>query len=266
MARRNLAHVKADTIDQSAEVVRVPAAHYTDPARFALEIDRLWKRVPLVLALSCELPRPGDYRTLEVAGVPVLIARGADGGVRAFLNSCAHRGAQVVTQEAGHARRFVCPYHAWTYDLDGSLVGIQSQREFGKLDRACHGLVRLPTAERAGLVFAVLDPASKLEIDASSTDPPSRVARSRRRSAPADEPLRARQRMYRMQVRTSSTNVSGCSNAAKWPPFGSVLKCTRFGKRASHQRRELRKISFGKMLQPTFTETASKGGELKLSQ
>ena len=166
MARRNLAHVKADTIDQEADVLRVPAAHYTDPARFRLEIDRVWKRMPLVLALSRELEGPGAYKTMVAAGVPVLMTRGADGALRAFVNSCAHRGAQVVTDAAGRSSRFVCPYHAWTYDEDGRLVGILSQQEFGHVDRSCHGLVRLPVAERAGLVWVVLDPAAKLDIDA----------------------------------------------------------------------------------------------------
>jgi len=166
MARRNLAHVKADTIDQAADVLRVPAAHYTDPARFQLEIERVWKRMPLVLALSAELDGAGAYKAIVAAGVPVLITRGSDGEVRAFVNSCAHRGAQIVTDESGRARRIVCPYHAWTYDENGALVGILSQSEFGEVDRSCHGLVRLPVAERAGLVWVVLDPRAPLDIDA----------------------------------------------------------------------------------------------------
>lgn len=166
MARRNLAHVKADTIDQAEDVLRVPASHYTDPARFALELERVWKRTPLVLALSCELDGAGAYKALEAAGVPVLITRGSGGEVRAFVNSCAHRGAQVVLDDSGRARRFVCPYHAWTYDENGALVGILSEKEFGPVDRSCHGLVRLPCAERAGLVFVVLDPKAGLDLDA----------------------------------------------------------------------------------------------------
>jgi phenylpropionate dioxygenase-like ring-hydroxylating dioxygenase large terminal subunit len=165
MARRNLAHVKADTIDPAPEVLRVPAAHYLDPARFALELERVWKRVPLVLALSAELREPGDYRAFEVAGVPVLIARGSDRVVRAFVNSCGHRGAQVVVEPAGNARRFVCPYHAWSYDEQGALVGIFARADFGEVDPACHGLVRLPAAERAGLVWVGLSPRATLDID-----------------------------------------------------------------------------------------------------
>jgi len=166
MARRNLAHVKADTIDQEPDVFRVAASNYTDPERFRRELELVWKRLPLMLALSTELPRPGDYRALEAVGVPVLLTRGADGAVRAFVNSCSHRGSQIVTDAAGHARKFICPYHAWTYDEDGALVGILSQRDFGEVDRSCHGLVRLPVLERAGLIWVTLDPRSSLDIGA----------------------------------------------------------------------------------------------------
>ncbi len=165
MARHNLAHVAAGTIDQAAEVARVPAAHYLDPARFERERDRIFRRLPLVLALSCELPDPGSYKALVAAEVPVLIARGSDGAVRAFLNTCSHRGAQVVLDGTGRARRFVCPYHAWTYDEKGALVGILSPEDFGEVDPACHALTALPVAERAGLIWVTLDPHSALDID-----------------------------------------------------------------------------------------------------
>jgi phenylpropionate dioxygenase-like ring-hydroxylating dioxygenase large terminal subunit len=165
MARRNLAHVKADTIDRAPEILRVPVPHYLDPARFAQELERVWLRVPLVLALSCELPEPGDFRALEAAGVPVLIARGSDRVIRAFVNSCAHRGAQVVTDASGNARRFVCPYHAWSYDENGALAGVFARGDFGDVDPACHGLVRLPAEERAGLVWVGLRPSASFDLD-----------------------------------------------------------------------------------------------------
>jgi phenylpropionate dioxygenase-like ring-hydroxylating dioxygenase large terminal subunit len=98
--------------------------------------------------------------------VPVLLARGGDGVLRAFLNRCAHRGAQLVLDGGGSARRFVCPYHAWTYDERGALVGVFQAEDFGEIDRACHGLTALPAAERAGFVFVTLDPASRLDVDA----------------------------------------------------------------------------------------------------
>ncbi len=164
MAQRSLAHARAGTIDQTDGVGRVPAANYLDPDRFEREVDRIFRRTPLVLALSAELPAPGCYKALEAAGRPVLIVRGPDGTVRSFFNTCSHRGAQVVAEGTGKARRFSCPYHAWTYDAQGALVGILAPDDFGEVDRACHGLTALPTHERAGLVWVGLRPDLDLDF------------------------------------------------------------------------------------------------------
>ena len=117
-----------------------------------------------MLAPSCELREPGRFKAMEVAGVPVLLARGEDGVARAFLNVCTHRGA-VVADGSGAAARFVCPYHGWTFDGQGALVGVASRRDFGEVDQAAKGLRRLPLLEKAGLIWVVLDPDSRLDID-----------------------------------------------------------------------------------------------------
>ena len=96
MAKRNLVHVKAGTVDQAPGVGRVPATNYYDPTRWRLEIDRIFKRLPLMLGFSSELRNPGDYRAMHVADVPVLLTRVKDGSIRAFLNVCSHRSAVVV--------------------------------------------------------------------------------------------------------------------------------------------------------------------------
>ena len=166
MARRNLAHVEAGTVDRAPGIRRVPARHYTDPERFRLERDRIFRRLPLVLGFSVELARPGDYRALQVADVPVLLVRGHDGALRGFLNVCSHRGAIVVAEGDGNARRFTCPYHAWSYDGEGRLVGIYNEKDFGEVDRACLGLTALRVEERAGLIFGLLDPHGRVDFDA----------------------------------------------------------------------------------------------------
>jgi phenylpropionate dioxygenase-like ring-hydroxylating dioxygenase large terminal subunit len=165
MAKHMAACSAADRVEQADDVLRVPARHYLDEERATLERERIFKRLPLMLAASCELPKPGDYKAMDAAGVPVLIVRGGDGVVRAFVNSCAHRGAQVVTESSGNARRFACPYHAWSYDLEGKLAGVYLEKDFGPVDRASHGLITLPALERAGLVWVILDPKSKLSIE-----------------------------------------------------------------------------------------------------
>jgi phenylpropionate dioxygenase-like ring-hydroxylating dioxygenase large terminal subunit len=164
VAQDILAHSKEDTIRQALDSMRLPASHYTDPQRFARERDRVFKRLPLVLAASCELPRPGDYKAMDVAGVPVLLVRQGDGTARAFLNGCTHRGASL-TADCGNASRFVCPYHGWTFERSGELVGIAARRDFGEVDMGRMGLRRLPLLEKAGLLWVILDPRSRLPIE-----------------------------------------------------------------------------------------------------
>jgi Ring hydroxylating alpha subunit (catalytic domain)/Rieske [2Fe-2S] domain len=81
------------------------------------------------------------------------------------VNMCSHRGSQVVAHGTGTAKRFSCPYHAWTYSTDGALIGMFREREFGDIDKSCNGLTALPAAERAGLIWVTLDPRSTLDID-----------------------------------------------------------------------------------------------------
>jgi len=165
LAQRTLAHAQADTVPLAESVVEVSANSYLDPDQWALEMDRIWRRVPLVFGPSADLPEPNSYRALDLGGVPVLLTRGNDGAVRAFINSCSHRGAIVVEEGSGSARRFTCPYHSWTYDGDGALVGIFDREDFGDVDLDCRGLTALPCEERAGLIFGLLRPNAPLDLD-----------------------------------------------------------------------------------------------------
>ena len=165
MARDNIAHSRAgNTPGQADGIMRVPAGHYLDPERWAREVA-LFKRLPLMLALGGELREPSSYKAMTMMEVPVLLTRGSDGEVRAFVNQCSHRGAIVVPEGSGTARRFACPYHAWTYDTRGDLVGVTDREHFGPLDLGCLGLTPLPVAERAGLIFVVLTPGVAMDID-----------------------------------------------------------------------------------------------------
>jgi nitrite reductase/ring-hydroxylating ferredoxin subunit len=166
LMRRTVAHGAAGTLPLAEDVRRIPAGHYCDADRWRLEMDRVFRRAPLVMAFSCELRSAHSYKAMEVAGTPVLITRGADGRARAFVNMCSHRGAQVVQSgTTGASRRLTCPYHAWTYDSDGALVGVLDREHFGELDSRCLGLTPLPCSERAGIVFVGLTPSSSIDID-----------------------------------------------------------------------------------------------------
>ena len=135
-------------------------AIYRDPARFAAEQERLFRRLPLCLGHEDQLGETGSVLTRDLAGVPLLLVRGADGAIRVFLNTCRHRGARLVGEEGvtcGH-KSFSCRYHGWTYDLAGALVAVPRREAFPTLDRATRGLRLLPSTVRHGLVWAVLDP------------------------------------------------------------------------------------------------------------
>jgi phenylpropionate dioxygenase-like ring-hydroxylating dioxygenase large terminal subunit len=92
-AQRLLDHVEKRTTDLSDDVLYLPASIYTDPDRFRREMDLIFRRVPLMVAMTAEVPKPGDYKTMDMLGLPLLIVRGADGVARTFLNVCTHRGA-----------------------------------------------------------------------------------------------------------------------------------------------------------------------------
>jgi phenylpropionate dioxygenase-like ring-hydroxylating dioxygenase large terminal subunit len=166
VAGRLLTHLDEDTTDSLPSTHTVPVDHYLDPDRWEREVEVLFRNGPVVTALSAHIPESGAYRSIDIAGVPVLTVRQADGAVKAFINACRHRGALVVEHGCGTARRFTCPYHAWSYDTEGTLVGISGRHKFGDLNTSTHGLTELPCAERSGLVFAVPTPGIELDIDA----------------------------------------------------------------------------------------------------
>ena len=166
LARRALTHFQQQTTDQAPAIMQMPVDAYLNPTRYAAEVERIFKHLPLGLALSLELPEPGCYRALTILGVPVLLVRGADGNVRAFLNVCRHRGAKLCEDGSGEARVFACPYHAWTFNHHGELIGRYAAETFGEVDHASLGLTELACAERSGLVWVMLSPGEEFDVDA----------------------------------------------------------------------------------------------------
>ena len=163
LCRRLLANVRAGAPDQAERTLEVPAASYRDSVQWRCEMDRIFHRMPLLTALSCDLPNPGDFVSYVLAEKPLVIMRGDDGVVRTMLNVCRHRGAKVVAEPCGNTERLICPYHSWSYDRHGALTGLPDRDSFGAVD--VRGLVQLPTVERAGAVFSVLTPEHALDLD-----------------------------------------------------------------------------------------------------
>jgi phenylpropionate dioxygenase-like ring-hydroxylating dioxygenase large terminal subunit len=165
LAERLLDHFKNGTTDSAEDVKYIPVENYVDPVRWRREMDLIFKRLPLLLAFTCEMREPGDYKSVEVVGVPVLIVRGQDGLARAFIGVCSHRGTVLTEEGKGRCEQFTCPYHGWTYDDRGALVGVAGRRKFGDVETASRGLTELPSVERAGMIFVSLTPAASIDLE-----------------------------------------------------------------------------------------------------
>ena len=154
---------------------RQPSSAYSSTDLLEQERRRIFDRLPLVAARSSELTQPGAFVSRTVVGTPLLLLRQADGSVRAFLNACRHRGVEVVAGgESGCARRVTCPYHGWTYDGQGALVGVPGREAFDDLDTADLGLTEVACAERHGLIFVMRRPGVPIDL-ASFLGPMDRI-------------------------------------------------------------------------------------------
>ena len=135
----------------------IPAGRYTDPAFFELEQTHIWQKSWLFAAHIDEIPSPGSYRRWDNAGQPVVIVHGDDGVIRAFYNTCRHRGAPVVTEESGRRARLTCKYHGWTYTHQGDLVSVRDPEDFSDLDMSCRGLIGIRCEMFGNLIFLNFD-------------------------------------------------------------------------------------------------------------
>jgi choline monooxygenase len=169
IVRRVLAHLDAGTTDEG-EVWREPVENYLDPGRFADEL-RLLRSLPSVFIPSATIPNPGDHAGRVCFGTPLFAVRGHDGRARVFRNACRHRGMALV-EGTGCAHALVCPYHGWTYRLDGSLSHVPHADAFPDLNMATRGLVEVTSTEADGLiVIGAVDPtAAEKEAMAGLSD------------------------------------------------------------------------------------------------
>ncbi len=144
-------HIDNKTTDLGNTVWQEPVDNYRSDKRFSEEINLL-KRITVPFCPSAALPQIGSYIARKAAGVPLFVVRGEDGKVRAFLNSCRHRGMPVA-KDKGCAKAFICPYHAWTYSLDGQLKHIPGQDGFPDINPDDNGLVEVHATEIGGLIY-----------------------------------------------------------------------------------------------------------------
>jgi len=136
----------------------IPGVRYVDPQFLALEREHMWNRAWLYAGHADELPEPGSWLLTRNTGTPILVVRDLQGDLRAFYNTCQHRGAPLVAEGAGQARGFVCPYHGWSYTLEGKLIAVRDKRDFVDLDFSCRSLVSVRCESIGNLIFVNQDP------------------------------------------------------------------------------------------------------------
>jgi phenylpropionate dioxygenase-like ring-hydroxylating dioxygenase large terminal subunit len=161
LTERALSLALRGTTDMAPSVLPVPLSYYGDEEQLQREIAIL-RSVPLVVVPSAQVAAPNDFVVRQVLDTSLLVTRDGDGATHVFLNYCRHRGARPA-EGCGNTRRHTCPYHAWTYDAAGTLVGLPGQEAFD-IDTAAYGLVELPNEERHGFVWASLTSGGTIDV------------------------------------------------------------------------------------------------------
>ncbi len=161
---RLLNYIDTRTTALADDIYRQPVDEYISDEVAARERSQLFRALPMCVGLSNLLPHPDSYFTHDVSGLPLLLTRTETGQVRAHLNVCRHRGARVA-QGCGKARALTCPYHAWSYGLDGRLKARPADAAFAGAPVTAHGLQALAVEERNGLIWVMPKPEQSLDLE-----------------------------------------------------------------------------------------------------
>ena len=147
-------------VDDDEDSHSLPAWIYSDPAFFELEKKHIFRSSWQLVCHLSDIPNPGDYHSLDFLGEPIVVIRGEDGVARSFHNVCRHRASRLLDQSKGSCPRgrITCPYHGWTYALDGRLVGVPQRDKFPGLDMATHGMAPLEQEIFLGFIFVRFEP------------------------------------------------------------------------------------------------------------
>jgi phenylpropionate dioxygenase-like ring-hydroxylating dioxygenase large terminal subunit len=164
-ARKLLDHLANRTTALADGIYRNPVTDYTCPQQAQRERELFFRKGAFNVGLSALLPKPGDWMTHDYSGVPILLSRGHDGKLGAFLNVCRHRGARVANGSGSGGKDFRCPYHGWCYGRDGALIARPDEPSFTAAERATHGLTPLPVVEKYGMIWVSPDPGAKFDVD-----------------------------------------------------------------------------------------------------
>lgn len=146
-------------------IEHVPVNLYTHPDVLRQEMTSVFRCYPMLVGHASRLQEPGSYLLSDWAKLPYVIVRDQEGPLRAFLNLCRHRGARLVSGREPCLKAFICPFHGWSYGLDGRLKGISKPYNFPDLDWGAFSLIELPVVERAGLVWIHPTPGAAIDLD-----------------------------------------------------------------------------------------------------
>ena len=160
-----ISHLDNKTNINAGGILKTPADTYISEERFEMEWSDFFLNHPQILGLSGDLPKPGTYVTTEDFGVPILAVRDEEGVFKAYANVCSHRGVKVESGWRGEKSKFSCPFHGWTFNNNGELVGYPKKDQFGEIDKDCYGLKQLPAKEKYGFLW--VHPSSEGDIDLS---------------------------------------------------------------------------------------------------
>ena len=146
----------------SGKTWEIPATRYTSKEQLAAERKTIFQNFPMVVGAAADLEKAGDYFLHDYSGVPILVIKGKDEKIRAFLNICRHRGVRLIEVQKGTIKKnIVCPYHAWSYDTAGCLNRVFHPEGFKNVNTDTHSLIELDCAVRIGLIFVVPNPKLK---------------------------------------------------------------------------------------------------------
>ena len=153
------------TTADAGGIMRVPMSDFTCPQLFAEEQTAFFRNTPLCMGLSTELPEPNSYWSDNATGLPILMVRDGGGSFRAYANVCRHRGSKVVPEGRGSKTKFICPFHAWTYGIDGRLLNVYKDSQFGDVMSMNLTLIELPAAEFHGTLWVRPVPGDPVDED-----------------------------------------------------------------------------------------------------
>jgi len=168
--KKLLERIDSGTNVDAGKFYENPTDNYINKELANREWETFFCNSPQLVGLSGDLPESNSFLTMKEFGTPILAIRDEDGEFHAYVNSCRHRGVIVEDNERGTARRFTCRFHGWTYDVNGTLVGLPKSDHFGQPETETLGLIELPSEERHGLLWVHPDPNGVIDLQELLTE------------------------------------------------------------------------------------------------